>query len=195
VPFKTLYKRRQAEAVRLPLAWYVNDAHELSWVNGNIQIKRTAALPKTHLRGMIIQHKPGFMPHALECKYTIFIAAGLSREMERMVLIKELMHLYFGPDGGGIYATDSQVVFENHMQEMFASSADIRSHQYKAETMALWMAISVLTPESDRLTFQASVASGEMTVDQVAAALRVPPHSANALLSHRYDQEISSILE
>jgi len=195
LPFKTLYKRRQAEADWLPLAWYVDDAHSLSWVNGNIQIKRTAALPKSHLRGLIIQHKPNFMPHALECKYTIFIAAGLSREMERIVLIKELMHLYFGPDGGGAYATDSQVVLENHMQEMFASSADIRSHQYRAETRALWMSIAVLTPETSRLRYQAAAEKGNMTVEDVADELHIPHHTANALLSHRYTQEISSILE
>lgn len=194
MPFKTLYKRRQAEAEWLPLAWYVADAKELSWVNHKIQIKRTVALPKTHLRGMIIQHNPGFMPHALEFTHTIFIASGLSPEMERIVLIKELMHLYFGPNGG-IGATDSQVVLENHMQEMFAASADIRSHQYRAETQAIWMAIGVLTPEHVRMRYQAQVMSGENTIEAVAATLHVPLHTAKALLSHQYDQEISRILE
>lgn len=194
MPFKTLYKRRQAEAAWLPLAWYVTDAKELSWVDDKIQIKRTKALPKTHLRGMIIQHNPGFMPHALTAAYTIFIADGLSREMERIVLIKELMHLYFGPNGG-VGATDSQFVLENHMQEMFAASADIRSHQYRAETQAIWMAIGVLTPESERMKYQAQVQTGEMTIDQVASNLHVPLHTTKALLSHQYDQEISRILE
>ncbi|PZT91006.1 MAG: hypothetical protein DI637_02895 [Citromicrobium sp.] len=193
MPFKTLYNRRQAEAERLPLSWYVDDANELSWAFNSIQIKRTTALPKSHLRGMIINHPPGFMPLSEPSPYTIFIAAGLTPEMERFVLIKELMHVYFGP--GGTYATDSQVTLENHMQEMFANSADIKSHQYEAEKLALWMAISVLTPETNREAFRDNVASATMSFEDVAAQLRIPVHTAKALLSEQYRSEISNILE
>jgi hypothetical protein len=195
LPFKTLYNRRQTEGVHLPLNWYVEDAKELSWVENSIQIKRTAALPKSYLRGFIVRHNPGFMPHAMSSNYTIFIADGLSREFERFVIIKELMHLYFGPNGGGIYATDNAVVFENHMQEMFAASADIRSHQVEGEKRGLWMAISVLTPENERQAFLQRMAADEMSVEDVAAILKVPIHTTKALLSSQYDQEISNILE
>ena len=195
MPFKTLYTRRQKEAEWLPLQWYVDDAKELSWVDDCMQIKRTKALPRSHLRGMVIQHNPGLMPHALTCEYTVFVAHGLTREYERLVVIKELMHLYFGPNAGSIYATDSQIALENHMQEMFAASADIRSHQVEAEKRALWMAISVLTPEVDRMEFQAKVETSKLSVEAVAAKLRVPVHTTKALLSRHYDQEISNLLE
>lgn len=194
MPFKTLYNRRQAEAEWLPLNWYVQDAHELQWVNGDIQIKRTTALPRTHLRGMIVQHKPHMMPHMLSCRYTIFLAAGLSQEMERLVAIKELMHLYFGPDGGGSYATDNAVVFENHINEMFGVSADVSSHQFAAEKLAWWMAISLLTSESARTNFQMQLLNNETTVDDVAAKLHAPIHTTKALLSRQYDSEISNIM-
>lgn len=196
MPFKTLYNRRQAEAVWLPLEWYLKDANELSWAYDSIQIKRTTALPKSHLRGMIIQHSQGYMPLAEPCRYTIFIAAGLTPEMERFVAIKELMHIYFGPNGGGrIYATDSQVTFENHMQEMFANSADIRSPQVKAEKRALWMAIAVLTPETERQKFRKKVhdENDDLTVADVAAELHAPLHTTKALLSLQYKAEISNL--
>ena len=172
------------------MEWYVEDAKELSWVEESIQIKRTHALPRSHLRGMIIGHMPGFMPHSMTSNYTIFIAHGLTRQFERFVVIKELMHLYFGPDGGGIYATDSQVALENHIQEMFNAAADIHSKQVKAEKLALWMAIAVLTPENQRLQYLGDAAA----IESVAEELRIPLHTAKALLSSHYDQEISNIL-
>lgn len=133
------------------------------------------------------------MPLSVSSPYTIFIAAGLTPEMERFVLIKELMHVYFGP--GVVYATDSQVTLENHMQEMFANSADITSHQYEAEKLALWMAISVLTPETKRKEYRDQVADASMSFEGVAAELHIPIHTAKALLSAQYRSEISNILE
>ena len=188
MPFKALYNRRQTEATWLPLQWYVDDALNLSWVD-DVQIKRTSALPKTHLRGMIIRHNTGNMPHALTFTYSIYIAAGLTPEFERFVIIKELMHLYFGPDAG-TYATDNQVALENHMQEMFAASADISSPQVVAEKKALWMAISVLTPETDRQNFR----DNGIPIGTVTGTLHVPPHTATALLSMQFDHEISNLL-
>ena len=114
--------------------------------------------------------------------------------MERLVAIKELMHLYFGPDGGGIYATDNAVVFENHINEMFGASADVSSRQYEAEKLALWMAISLLTSETARTAFQAQLLQGSITVEAVAARLHAPVHTTKALLSRQYDSEISNIM-
>jgi hypothetical protein len=193
LPFKTLYKRRQNGPVVVPITWYVEDAKELHWVNDCIQIKRTHKLPKEQLRGMIIRHEAGFMPNARDCNYSIFIAANLTREMERFVIIKELMHLYFGPDGGGC-ATDTQFVLQNHIQEMFGSSAEIKSMEYTAEKQAFWMAISVITTEIDRLNFKDKLEAGELSINDVAAKLRIPQHTASALLSSQFDHEISNLL-
>ena len=111
------------------------------------------------------------------------------------MVIKELMHLYFGPSGGGIYATDNPITLENHMQEMFAASADIQSHQVKAEKEALWMAIAVITPDKAREQFRQDVAAGNMPVANVASILHIPVHTTKALLSNQFYHEISSIME
>lgn len=194
MPFKPLYNKRQGESEWLPLSWYVEDAKLLQWVGEDLQIKRTDALPKEHLRGMIVEHKPNFMPHMLTCRYTIFIAAGMSREWERFVALKELMHLYFGPNGGGIYRTDNAVVLENHINEMFEQSADISSHQVEAEKLARWMAISVLTPATARKQFQNALVAEEKSIGAVADELHVPVNIAKALISRQYDMEISNIM-
>lgn len=194
MPFKTLYNKRQGEPEWLPLSWYVDDALDLQWVAQDLQITRTNALPKAHLRGMIIEHRPNFMPHMLTCRYTIFIAAGLSKEWERFVALKEIMHLYFGPNGGGIYRTDNSVVLENHINEMFEQSAAISSHQVEAEELARWMAISVLTPATVRKDFQKSLAAGELSIGDIANKLHIPTNIAKNLISNQYDMEISNIM-
>ena len=135
------------------------------------------------------------MPKLAAADHTIILAVGMSREEERFVSIKELMHCYFGPDGGGIFATNSEITFENHMNEFFGNSAAIESHQVKAEKEALWMALSVLCPEQTRRDYQAAVMAKETTIDAVASELRVPERTAAALLSTQFEREIASILE
>ncbi|MCH2486290.1 MAG: ImmA/IrrE family metallo-endopeptidase [Erythrobacter sp.] len=166
----------------------------LQWVGQDLQIQRSHALPKKHLRGMIVEHKPAFMPHMLTCRYTIFIAAGLSKEWERFVALKELMHLYFGPNGGGIYRTDNAVVLENHINEMFEQSADISSHQVEAEKLARWMAIALLTPATARKAYQEALKAEETDMEKIAAELHIPVNIAQSLISRQYDMEISNIM-
>ncbi len=193
LPFQTLYHRRQSLPTPLPLQCYVDDAKELSWV-ADIQIKRSTALDKSHLRGLILKHNPGMMPHAMTCNHTIILANGMTREEERFVAIKELMHCYFGPDGGGVFATNTEINFENHMNEFFGDSAAIESHQVKAEKEALWMAMSVLAPEQLRREYRQQVLDGK-PIAEVATDLRIPIRTAAAFLSPQYEREISSILE
>ena len=134
------------------------------------------------------------MPHMLTCRYTIFIAAGLSKEWERFVALKELMHLYFGPNGGGIYRTDNAVVLENHINEMFEQSADISSHQVEAEKLARWMAIALLTPATARKAYQEALKAEETDMEKIAAELHIPVNIAQSLISRQYDMEISNIM-
>lgn len=194
LPFQTLYRRRQTTTSVLPLSWYVSDAEELSWVE-KIQIKRSRALSKTKLRGLVVRHNLGFMPHNLVANQTIILATGLTREEERFVAIKELMHCYFGPDGGGIFATNTEINFENHMNEFFGNSAAIGSHQVKAEKQALWMAMSVLCTEQQRRDYRHDVHKNDKAIAAVASDLRVPERTAAAFLSNQYEREISEIVE
>lgn len=161
----------------------------------DIHIKRSDALPKSHLRGLVVAHCGGFIPHNMSANYTIIIAAGLDPEMERLVAIKELMHCYFGPDFGGKYATDSQFALDNHLKAFFGSSFAIHSHAVEAEAKALWMALGAICPEHRRQYFKEQIAADEMTVEDVAGILRVPRHHAAALMNHQFETEIAEILD
>ena len=146
-----------------------------------------------YLRGLIVNHGAGYMQHCLVADYSIILATGLDRDEERFVTIKELMHLYFGPDGGGIYATNSEITFENHMNEFFGGSAALDTSQVKAEKQALWMAMSMLCPEQTRRDYQDSIKAGQ-AVEEVAKELRAPVRTVKAFMSPQYEREISDIL-
>jgi hypothetical protein len=193
LPYKTLYKRRQGEAEFLTREWYVKDALELSWVSG-ITLKVSERLDKARVRGMIISHGPNFI-HDLEADHTVIIADGLSPEMERIVVIKELMHCYFGPNGGS-WATDTSMSLDNHMRKFFGNSATVISAADEAEKKALWMAIGVLCPENVRLGYQRAVLHDKsMSFEDVAGKLMIPVHTAKALLSKNFEDEITHILK
>lgn len=197
MPFKTLYHRRQSANEVEPLSWYLTDAEELSWVT-RIYLKRSPALAKTHLRGLLILHRPGFQQHEVRANYTIVIASGLTPEEERFVAIKELMHIYFGPDGGGAYATSSEVELESLIDEMFVGST-IKSKQGEADVQALWMAMSVLTREKDRRAAEAKLkpmSSDEKNayIQEVATRWRLTERRASFLFTERYAREVEKLL-
>jgi hypothetical protein len=194
LPYRKLYSRRQSAPFFLPRAWYISDAEDLSWVSKDgIYIKVTERLLKDRIRGLIISHGPNFV-HDLQAKYTIIVAEGLAPEMERFVVIKELMHCYLGPDGG-VWATDSAISLESHMRAFFGNSFTIRSLAADAEVKALWMALGVLTPETNRLQLREAVLAKAKSYEDVASELMVPLHTAKALLSERFEDEIAHILK
>lgn len=193
MPYKTLYKRRQSEAEVLPRQWYVDDALELSWVSG-LTIKASGRLDPARVRGMVISHGPNFI-HDLEANYTVIVAEDIAPEMERFIVIKEIMHCYFGPDGGA-WATDNSMSLDNHMRKFFGNSATVISAADEAEKKALWMAIGVICPEHIRLNYQRAVLHDKtMSFEDVAQKLAIPVHTTKALLSKQFEDEITHILK
>ena len=171
----------------------MDDALELSWVSG-LTIKVSKRLDKERVRGLIISHGPNFI-NGLEANYTIIVAEDLAPEMERFIIIKEIMHCYFGPNGGS-WATDTSMSLDNHMRKFFGNSATVISAADEDEKKALWMAIGVLCPEHTRLEYQRAVMHDHsMTYDDVARKLMIPLHTAKALLSKQFEDEITHILK
>ena len=169
----------------------------LQWVgHGGIHIRCSRLLDKARVRGLIFKHQPGYI-HQLQNNYTIIVAADLSPEMERVVVIKELMHCYLGPDGGGVYATNNQFVFDSAFKSFFRQSYAIDSHPNQAERKAMWMALGVICPEVERMQYQVRVndPNDAFTVANFAAVFRISEHHADAILSEQYEREIAEILE
>lgn len=195
MPYKSLYSRRQAEAAYLPRSWYVADAQQLQWVR-NIVIKVSSELDKNAVRGMIIRKTAEMHGGIPRFDYHIYVAENMTPEMERFVVIKELMHCYFGPTPENIkYATDNAIILETHARQIFGDSAiSPNSPHVKAERMGLWMAVGVLCPEHVRTTFTEQLAAKTTDLQQIAADLKIPPRQAYNLTSKQYEDEIANIL-
>ncbi len=174
----------------LPRQWYYNDALQLQWVE-SISAKATNAMPIDGLRGFIFR-KPCAENHGLTDDFSIIVADGMDEYYERFVVIKELMHCYFERDGGA--ATDSEIILDSHIRQFFGQSARTQSLHVNAEYIALWMAMGVLCPERKRVEFRQKFESGEMTLDEIVALIRVPPHVVRRLLTDQFEDEIREIL-
>lgn len=193
MPYRELYRRRQREGIYLPRQWYVDDARQLQWVEG-ITLKATDVLSKEDLLGFIVKHNAGFMGGARD-NYTIVVAGDLPLDVERFVVIKELMHCYFNlaePEGSAM-ATDSAILLEALLRHFFGRSAESPSLQVRAEHQAFWMAMGVLCPEHVRMDWKDQLGTG-VTLEDVARQLYIPPSLAELLLSDQYDDELRHLL-
>ena len=190
MPYKKLYRLCQdTNADHQPLQWYLDDVLNLSWVAG-VDVKATNAFPVDGLRGFIIRHSPEL--HGLRHKYTIVVCDGMDSEMERFVVIKELMHCYFDPTNG--CSTDSRIAFDVHMRQFFGQSASQPSLHVQAEFQALWMAMGVLCSETKRLEYMEQVRRGDVSIPELVNRLKAPAHIIRRFLSVQYEDEIRDIL-
>lgn len=191
MPYTQAYKERQKHGVNLPLSWYVDDACELSWVDG-IDLVAVEDLNPEHVIGYIVKHD-GSLAAKLTHNYTVCVAQGLERPVEKFIVIKEIMHCYFNVDDGS--QTDNSFVLEAHMREMFGNSATTQSSQVRAENLAFWMALGLVCPEAHRLELQAILREDESQLDALAVGLGVPSGILNLLVSPQYEDEIREILK
>lgn len=195
MPYKSLYSRRQSEPNYLPRSWYINDAERLQWVR-NIRIKVDEALNKAAVRGYIYRRNVEVIGGIPRFDYTIIIAENLTPEMERFVVIKELMHCYFGPTPDNFqYVTNSGVVLETHARLIFGDSAmSSDSPHVRAEKLALWMAVGVLCPEHMQQKYVGDLAAKTVTLAEIANELRIPRKQAYNLTSAQFYDELANIL-
>ena len=75
----------------------------------------------------------------------IVIARGLDPYWERLVVVKELMHIFDDPER----ATDSGEKFEN-LLNAFITPSENPCPQMESEVACLWMALGILCPETAR---------------------------------------------
>ena len=195
MPYNSLYNRRQSEDKYLPRSWYISDAKSLQWV-ADIKIKTDTNLRQEAVRGLIYRRCVEMSGGVPRFNYTIIVPEGLPEEAERFIVIKELMHCYFGPSPENEkYETNNSFVFGTHVQKIFGDSAlDRDSPHVRAESMALWMALGVICTEQQRLAYQIAIDTKDSTLEKIAIELKIPRKQVYNLTSNQYDNEISAIL-
>lgn len=191
--YSTLYNLRQQAPRYTARQWYLDDAKSLPWVR-DITIKRTPALNRQNVRGLIFAHDRQSHGGLDNFDYTIVLAEGMEIEYERFVTIKELMHCYFQPiDKHVRYMTGSALALEAHMNAFFGNATN-NPAQEQAEKMGLWMALGVICTEHDRQELLQKFADKTITAADIGAEMRIPTRQAKSLLSSHYNAEIQKLI-
>lgn len=120
----------------------------------------------------------------------IVVARELPREWERLIIVKEMMHLF----DSAKEATDTDQKFEDLLAD-FSGAGPIRSDQMEAETKAFWMALGVLCPEGRRMELRKDVKDGKKTFYDVALELHLPEMHMGRLLDSLYEKIIKVLIE
>ncbi len=103
---------------------------------------------------------------------------GLSRAMctghqgkyyRRFVFTKELMHVFDTPDE----KTDTAEKFDRQIDK-FGNPDAKPSEGFRSEAKAFWRALGVLCPESKRLEYKSELDADKVSIEVVAASLRLP---------------------
>lgn len=161
-----------------------------------VKIIRTHTINPSECRGMYFSAtntKHQFV--ALHGQHVIAVAAGLSRCWERLILVKELMHML----DGAHEATDSGDSLEQVLTELQFQPSSEMSPQGKSEVNALYMALGLLVPEYARVAacteWMAMRAEGRDDADyQIAKKFRIPEAYVRFLFTIRYVELVEFIL-
>lgn len=193
MPYIELYKRTQEQDLPISLDWLINDALELTWVEG-IDCKRTDSLDSTVFRGCVIEN-PGHLFPNLTGNFIIITSTALNRCWERFVFMKELMHIY---ENSVATKTNSESKFDTQLYELAdLSTSQDRSPQMQSEIKAVWMALGITCPEADRIELRGKLEENDpdFTEKHVAEILKIPEYYIRLLMSPRYENEIQDILD
>lgn len=160
-----------------------------------VSIIKTSRLTLNVCRGIYIS--PLSIEHPFACtvgQHAILISRDLNRCWERLIIVKELMHLLDGDSE----AIDTGEKFDRVLSEIFVNSGTI-CPQTRSEFRALWMALGVLVPEKIRLSLRdewiQAKSHGVISADlDIAHKLKIPAIYIPFLFSPTYAQEVGSIL-
>jgi len=148
------------------------------------------------LRGSYIEGPLG--PPVVLGEHEALIA--LSREMctakphgrywRRLVYTKELMHVFDTEEE----KSDTEAKFDLQIQK-FADPTLEMTPQFRSEAKAVWRAMMVLCQEERRQEFVAKIASGDITLDYIAAAIHFPLPYIHYLLQENYTEITAHLVE
>jgi hypothetical protein len=189
VPYKDLYQ--YAQNLKIPVSRNVlrDKAVEISGVPKVSHVRTGMDLGVT--RGLWLTPQNSNHHLVTQCGNNVIVTArDLNRCWERMVYLKELMHLFDEPSE----VTSNREDFDNLLAE-FASLGPIeRSPQMTSEIIALWRALAILCPETQRQEFAAEREA--ITVDdyEIALRLRIPQVQVPRLFSPAFERMLKAIV-
>lgn len=119
----------------------------------------------------------------------IVIARGMSEDWDRLVQVKEMMHLFDEEEE----MTSSAAQFEELLNSLTAPSG-IVAPQLRTEFEAVYMALACFCPEPARQQFIKDIQAGHTEEYEVALKLRLPKQFVKTLLTPHFGNVIQHIL-
>lgn len=122
-------------------------------------------------------------------KPCIVLARGLAPEWQRLITVKELMHVF----DSGLQLVGSASDFVALLSEFEVPQLE-RSQPMESEVRSLYMALSLFCPEAQRQHLQRERDKGATTDVEIAKKLELPEAHVPYLFMPTYKEIISHIL-
>lgn len=144
-----------------------------------------AGLDTKACRGLFFSANNLESPFLIQAKGNpvVVIARGMNRCWDRLVQVKEIMHLFDSESE----KTSSSAEFEKLLQDITSPpSPGDSSKQLFSEHKAFWMALGCLCPETNRQQFMEDYNRKHIDHYGIALKLRIPEQHVPNLLSERF---------
>jgi hypothetical protein len=193
MPYSQLYDAVQGQAGRISTNWLRERAIEFSTIT-NVKEQWSGLVDDVNLRGFYIEGPLG--PPVPRAAHEALIV--LSREMcrgplgkhwRRLVYTKELMHVFDRDDE----KANTEETFDIQIEKFSDPHVDM-SPQFRAEQKAAWRALGALCQEGRRLEYKELVAAEDMSLEVLAATLRLPQAWARVYLREDFQAVMQGVL-
>ncbi|WP_156428716.1 hypothetical protein [Magnetospirillum sp. XM-1] len=189
MPYRDLYEICQKQSLHIPRNFIKSEVLRLTGKE-KIRVVCTDSDPSL-CRGMFISFGNNESNIARQCGCDVIVLArGMNRCWQRIVYIKELMHLF----DAHAESTFGGHEFDTLLSEMSGAETPTRSPQWRSEIKAFWMALACLCPEDKRINFMELRKSGKIDDYSIALQLRIPQQYVPRLFQQNYGLIIQEIL-
>lgn len=192
--FRRLYELVQQQPGRISTRWLKEEAIRLSDIAG-VKEQWSGVIDPAVIRGFYIEGPMGPPVPLGDSESLIVLARAMCQgplgdHWRRFIYTKELMHVF---DTAEEKAGDEET-FDRQIDKFGDPSAPMNP-QFKAEVKALWRALAVLCTDVQRLEYKRAVLEGQISLDVVASALRLPTLYVQQLFRDDFENYVNSVLD
>jgi len=166
--YEILYNEVQDLEPKISTKMLRNRALDLTQFT-KIKEQWTGIIDKKIIRGFFIEGPMGPPVPLKRDEALIVLVRGLEKDWRRLVYTKELMHVFDRPEE----KANTPEKYDLQAQRYSDPTAEASSY-YKASITAYWRALGLLCPEKHRLDYKRAIEADEMSIEVVAAKLKIP---------------------
>jgi len=191
--FRQLYEAVQSQTGRISTKWLKQKAIEFSTITA-VKEQWSSVIDDTNLRGFYIEGPMGppvpLQPNeALIVLSRAMVTGQLGPHYRRFVYTKELMHVFDQEHE----KADNPETLDRQIEKFSDPTAEM-SHQYRAETKAVWRALAVLCQEDQRQDYKRQLEANQVSLEVIASGLHLPPAYVRNLFRDGYEQFLQHVL-